>query len=149
MPKEHIDVAKYHPVTGEPLDPIPSQTKIPASGGAYISRPGNDELPVNEAKPKQISIQTTPVSPQHPQSIKLTYAYIGNCPNCLAPVKTLEADVLNKHVAIAYCTNCDKQIESQTVKRLEVKKDAKSNGGETKARGSKKVRINQGKRKNK
>jgi hypothetical protein len=136
MPKEHIDTAKYHPVTGEPLPEEPK--RIEASGGAYITRPGSDQIPID--KPEQIPIQTVPIPTKTVEPIKLTYAYVGNCPHCRSTVKTLEMDVGKSHVAVAYCTNCDKQLESQNVKRLEVKENAKRARKETKEGGQEKVR---------
>lgn len=60
-----------------------------------------------------------PTKPQTPsaQPIQLTYKYTGACENG-HQVATLETDVENKHFAIAYCLQCNKQVESREVANL-------------------------------
>lgn len=50
--------------------------------------------------------------------IKLKYLYEGRCPECLTPVETIELDVANHHVAIAYCPNCKQQRAQREVVSL-------------------------------
>lgn len=61
---------------------------------------------------------------QHPpelpeaQPLKLTYKYVGECPEHRTPVDTLELDVAKSHFCIAYCASGKHQIESREVVKL-------------------------------
>lgn len=63
------------------------------------------------------TVVTTPEPPK-PEPIKLTYLYIGQHDKCMGQVKTLEVDVKDSHVVLAYCQNCNIQIESREEKKL-------------------------------
>jgi transcription elongation factor Elf1 len=52
------------------------------------------------------------------KSIDLTYVFKGNCPTCGIAVTTLELDVASKHIVVAVCTRCNKQLATQTVAKL-------------------------------
>ena len=52
-----------------------------------------------------------------PEKIKLTYKYVGNC-KCGAEVETLSVDLEKKHVILAFCNSCKKQIRSRPVTKL-------------------------------
>ena len=60
--------------------------------------------------PKPVVTKKEPSKP-----IKLTYVYQGNCKDCGKSVETLELDVANKHIVLAYCTPCHKQWKSREV----------------------------------
>lgn len=63
--------------------------------------------------------QTQPVDTVASTPLKLEYVYKGKCPVCSATqVRTIELDVAKKHFCVAYCNQCQRQIEEKEVVKL-------------------------------
>jgi predicted rRNA methylase YqxC with S4 and FtsJ domains len=60
------------------------------------------------------------VAPQSPviKSIKLKYVYEGQCTKCNSPISTIELDVKDSHVVVAYCQRCNLQLDQKEVSKL-------------------------------
>jgi hypothetical protein len=65
-----------------------------------------------------ITPNTVLATPPKEEPVILTYVYKGNCNSCGGAVTTLEIDVLKKHIAIAMCTRCNKQLLTREVAKL-------------------------------
>lgn len=61
--------------------------------------------------------QNTPKQP-----IKLTYNYVGGCPDCGGELETLTVDDVvadkNKEVVVAWCFSCKKKLRQRIVAKL-------------------------------
>ena len=125
--KQNLSLPEVHPVTGEPMEPLPV---IKRDGtGAYVTRASSD------APKKPDTFQLTepptyqPITPPTPKTIpiKLIYKYEGQCPECRNEVTTLNTEISGKKVMVAYCTRCNQQLASRTVRRLEEKREKSVN----------------------
>jgi transcription elongation factor Elf1 len=67
-----------------------------------------------QAAQPQVAQQTRP----EPKPITLQYVYKGDCPKCVIAVETIEVDIANVHVAIAWCPRCKQQHEQREVHKL-------------------------------
>lgn len=68
-----------------------------------------------EMESRLSSLQPPPIVPS---PIVLTYRYTGTCPDCNKEVSTLELDIKDTHAVVAYCANCNKQLQSREEKDL-------------------------------
>lgn len=127
-----VPVSPQEILAGQSMSIKPPPTEGPTKGGKTVKQ-NLDEMSVSappRLDPLQIEAQvkasksqpeissTSPIEPQaetKPEPIILEYHYLGTCPTCKTPVRTLvvEADTKDKVSVIAFCTNCNKQLETQ------------------------------------
>ncbi len=129
MPKpSHQPAPSLHPVTGEPMAPVPPVKKnvIKKDGsGAYVTRETKKKakkpMSAAEIREEQASMDRAVAKGRVVAAtpLKLTYVWEGTCPTCNTPVKTLALDIARRYVAIAYCPQCGKNVTERIVRRLE------------------------------
>lgn len=56
-----------------------------------------------------------PTEKRTPKKVQLTYKYIGECPACLSEATTLMLKIKGELHAVAFCKNCNEQIDEMTV----------------------------------
>lgn len=88
---------------------------------AEMERLEKEEKSKPKLKPQETTVKDSPPDASNPvaqkKPILLTYSYTGDCDNGHG-VSTLEMDVEGKHFCIAFCLQCNKQIESKEVANL-------------------------------
>lgn len=90
-----------------------------------------------EEKPVNVPLRTPKPSIQERakiklDEIKLTYKYVGICPNCNGEVDTIELPVYDKSIVIAYCMGEKKVITRQEVIPIENQEELCRSKRETK-----------------
>ena len=76
---------------------------------------------IDSPQPHTITTAKPPTIITEKKPLELTYKYIGNCENGHS-VSTLEMDVEEKHFVVAFCLQCNKQVESREVVSLKKEK---------------------------
>lgn len=101
------------------LPPTAQQIEAPtATQVKGFDEDPNPYIPTT-TRPKSPLPQEQPKNPPSsvPQIPKLTYQYQGTCDKGHT-VSTLEIDIGKKHVCVAFCASCNKQVMSQEVPSL-------------------------------
>lgn len=53
-----------------------------------------------------------------PNPPKLTYRWEGECPDCYTYLDSIDMDIGDKYVTVAFCAKCKKQVAYRPVKKL-------------------------------
>lgn len=62
-----------------------------------------------------VEYEKTPPIVIHNKPLMLIYKWIGSCPVCNTEVKTIEVELGEKNIEIAFCIHCDEKILQQEV----------------------------------
>lgn len=99
--------------------PCPKCDEVLYSKQDYIQHMEKHKANEPTVIPKaQVQAQQAAQQPLKPRPIKLKYVYEGGCTACGLPVETIELDVANQHVAVAWCSRCKKDITQNIVTKL-------------------------------
>lgn len=86
--------------------------------GTVTRAPRAVESPVEPPAELPAALPPLPPAEIPRKPITLSYEYSGECEVCTREVDTLEVDAGDKHMAIAYCTSCKKQLAIRIVDKL-------------------------------
>lgn len=119
--KEFIDIvknieSKKEVVPQQPVELVPTTVETPA-GSVTIPLPKNPAT--TPLMPSQQEIKQEVITP-----LRLTYQYVGICPEHKMPVETLGFHVLESYVISAYCMTGKHKITEKIVPELDDTKDA-------------------------